>query len=133
MSTQVLATELETDPLGRGYAGMTSAAAAASLNTVNRTRAVTAVDGSTIFEATVPAEYNVLLPDQKSLFLAIVGMSSVRIVTGSNSRAALLAMFGAGTTTRTNLAALQTEPVSRADEIGFGFVHEGDVIRARGF
>ncbi len=53
------------------------------------------------------------------------------LVNATNTRAALLAMFGAATTTRVNLAALQTETVSWGVKEGFGFIAPGDVENAR--
>ena len=107
-----------------------AAIAAGQLNAMNRERNVESVTGQDIFEAAVPSEYNALTTEQKTLFLGIVGMGTI-LVNGMNTKAALLAMFGPTTTTRTNLAALQKEAISRATELGFGTVKAGDVQRAR--
>jgi hypothetical protein len=130
MNYEVLKTELTTDPLTRGYSGMSNAAAAADLNTEYREVDVEAVTGQQIFEATVPSEYNALGPSDTDLFHAIIGMGEL-LVSGTNTRAALMALFGAGTTTRTNLIALQTELISRAAELGLGTVKEGHIATAR--
>jgi hypothetical protein len=47
-------------------------------------------------------------------------------------RAALLAVFGAGTTTRTNLGAAVQRTVSRAEELGISAPSQADVTEARG-
>ena len=130
MTIELLREEITTDPLGRGYSGMTDLDVADSLNVVNREMDVDMVSGQDIFEAVVPSEFTPLSADQKSLFYAIIGMGSV-MVNGTNTRTALLDMFGAGTTTRNNLAVLQKRDVSRAGELGISFVYEGHVQEAR--
>ena len=125
-----LKTELDTDPLERGYASMADVAAAVDLNTEYRTRDVLSVSGQQLFEAVDPTDFAGLSDAQKALLYAIVGMGTI-LVNGTNTKAALLAMFGAGTTTRSNLATLQTETFSRATEIGLGGVKVGYVQQAR--
>ena len=127
MDYAILKEEIVSDPLGRGYSGMTPQQIADSLNTINRTKSVQTVSGQDIFEAIVPTEFVALTADQKNLLYAIIGMDTIR-VNGTNTRTALLSMFGVGTTTRANLAALQTVPVSRAVELGLGIVTEKDII-----
>lgn len=126
MNYQVLAAELAL----AGYTGLSDQAAADKLNTANIAVDVESVSGSDIFEATTQADYTALTANQKPLFHAIMAMDSIR-VKGSNTRAALLAMFGAGTQTRTNLAALQTRTTSRAEQLQLGTVTAGDVQSAR--
>jgi len=127
---ETLRTEIETDPLGRGYSGMTDLEVANDLNIVYREVDVESVTGQDIFEAVVPSEYNALTDKQINLLHAIIGMGSL-FVNGTNTRTALLSMFGSGTTTRTNLAALQKRNVSRAQELGLPYVYEGHVQEAR--
>ncbi|KKL28911.1 hypothetical protein LCGC14_2370390, partial [marine sediment metagenome] len=83
-----------------------------------------------IFEAVVRSEYVALSADDKELLHVIISMGSI-LVNGTNTKAALLAMFGGGTTTRTNLATLQIRDVSRAQELGLPFVYEGHIQEAR--
>lgn len=125
-----LKTEIATDPLGRGYSGMTDLEVANDLNTVYRTQNVESVTGRDIFEAAVRSEYLALAAEDKDLLHVIISMGSI-LVNGANTKAALLAMFGAGTTTRTNLAVLQIRDVSRAQELGLPFVYEGHIQEAR--
>ncbi len=106
------------------------AIAANQLNVVNRTRNVESVTGQQIFEAVDGTDFIALTDAQKSLLYAIIGMGTI-LVNGTNTKAALLAMFGPGTVTRENLAALQTENVSRAAELGLGTVAPGHVENAR--
>ena len=125
-----LRTEIETDPLSRGYSSMTDLEVATDLNIVYRELDVESVSGQAIFETVVPSEYNALTDKQLNLLHAIMGMGSI-LVNGTNTRTALLSMFGPGTTTRSNLAALQKRDVSRAQELGLPYVYEGHVQEAR--
>lgn len=125
-----LRAEIEIDLLSRGYSSMTDLEVATDLNTVYRTANIEFVTGQEIFEAVVLLEYNALSAAEKSLFHAIIGMEHI-LVSGANTRASLLAMFGTGTTTRSNLIALQTKTISRAEELGFPFVYEGHIQEAR--
>lgn len=125
-----LRAELTIDPLSRGYSGMTDAEAAASLNAKNRTVPVETVTGQQIFEAVVPAHYVALSAEYKALFAVVVGMGTI-LVNGTNTKAALTTMFSGATATLAALAALQTEQVSRAVELGLGRVRTGYVQQAR--
>ena len=129
---QALKTELTTDPLGRGYAGMTNTQVVTSLRTANRTVERRSVSGSQIYNAIVPSEFSTLLATQQQLVRDVFGLGdTIDVRTGTNARAVMLAAFGAGTTTRANLIALVQETISRAAELGLGDVREGDVARAR--
>jgi hypothetical protein len=126
-----LRTELISDPLTRGYASMTDAQAAESLNTANRASTRTLVDTWEILEATVPAEYTPLSSALKTQYQLYVSAGRID-VSRANTRAAFALMFGAGTVTRTNLLALSAGPlVSRAVELELGVVAPGDVQCAR--
>lgn len=135
MDLKALHNELANDPLGRGYAQMTDAQAAASLNSVangnGRPVARSIIPAREIIEATAPAEWGALSAAEKQRYQTITGAGDVD-VRGANTRAAFLAMFGAGTATRAALAALQNETVSRAVELGIGNVRPRDVALARG-
>lgn len=126
MNYQILAAELALP----AYTGLSDQAAADALNTANISVDVDTISGSDVFEATTQADYSALTATQKNLYHAIMGMDTIR-VRGSNTRAALLAMFGAGTQTRTNLAALQTTLTSRAAQLGLPSVGAHHVAYAR--
>jgi len=130
MDYNILIDELNNDPLSRGYVTMSDGERLASLSTANRDINVETVTGQDIFEAVVPSEYAVLSVDFKSLLYAIMGMGTI-YVNGTNTKVALLAMFGAGTTTRTNLAKLQVTKISRAVELGLGVLGLGHLQSAR--
>lgn len=131
MNLVTLKAELTADPLGRGYAGMSIEAAAASLNTIDRSRQKSRLSGAEIWEAVVLSEYSARTAEQKSLLNAMIASPSLPIGPATNTRAALLAIFGAGTQTRANLIAAASETVSRATELGLPEVTPGDVQRAR--
>lgn len=126
-----LRNEIQADPLARGYAGLTDAAVADSLNTVNRTVDRTVIPTYEIINATVPADWTALSAAEKQRYQTLTGAGQID-ASNPNVRAAFLAMFAAGTTTRANLAAIQSKTMSRADELGLGTVTPGDVTRAKG-
>lgn len=112
---------------------------AAELNVVNRNKKRDFVEGSEIWNNTDDAEYTALLvadpvvgkedQNQWSLMCGIL-----EIDTGSGAAKSLEArIFGGGTQTRANLAALQNPPASRAVEVDLGIPTSGDVGRARAF
>jgi hypothetical protein len=133
---QSLASELTSDPLARGYAGMTDEQAAADLNTVYRTWNRLTVPSAELVEAIVYSEYITLTAEQRQ-FIDLLIIGEVVNINSGNPRTGLLAIFTAGTDTRSNLADLATETISRAAELarlnGFGEreVNAGMVYKAR--
>lgn len=127
MNYEILAIELALP----AYSGLSDQAAADALNAANISVDVDTISGSDVFEATTQTDYNNLSAAQKNLYHAIMGMDSIT-VRGSNTRAALLAMFGAGTQTRTNLGALQSTLTSRREQLGLPQVGAHHVAYARG-
>jgi len=129
---QAIKDELSIDPLTRGYAGMDDQQAADSLNTVDRTVDREFMTASEIFESIEVAEYKALAAGEKSAVDKVLGLGdNIRIAPGTKARAFLLDAFTAGSTTRSNLATIAQESVSRSVEIGVGPVHIGDVQHAR--
>jgi len=126
---QALVTEVQTDPLGLGYAGMTDQQVADSLNTVNRPRNRTSMTGREVQDEVVDAEYDLLTDEKKSQFLALTASADLDpFGLGAN---VVKDIFGAVATTTTNLATARVETVSRAVEIGAGRVGNGTVEIAR--
>lgn len=136
MNYQALKSELTADPLALGLVAMSDAAAAAKLNEVPANPAVgrqterDAVPTWELFEATVPSEWTALAAAEKQRYQSMLAMGSVNLKK-PNTRAALAAMFGAATTTRENLIALQNQPASRAAVLFGERVESWDVARAR--
>lgn len=107
------------------YDGMTDAEIVTALNAADISTVINPliVSGSAIYNAVVPAEFQALATAQQQLVRDIFGLGdAIDASTGTNVRDVLLAIFGTGTTTRTNLTALATKLVSRAEELGFGRV-----------
>ena len=128
---EILKSEITADTLTRGYAGMNDLEVAADLNTVYRTQTRDTVSGSEIFNATDDVEYAALSTDAKrASWDALCGIDSINTSSGV-AKARETELFGGGTTTRANLAALRLSSVSRATEIGIPTVFEGNVQEAR--
>ncbi len=128
----VLGEELENDPLARAYSGMTNPQIVSSLNAEDRSTPVDEVSSSEIFEALDPAEFAGLNNAGKARVDRLLGLGDgIKVVNPSNARTELLALFVAGTQTRTNLAAIASLPASRANELRIGSVSEQNVIDAK--
>ena len=129
-----LRTELTTDPVALGYAGLTDQAAADKLNALDtgRTRNRTAVPVQEVFNAIDDGAWpsTTILQDK---LRGILGMPVVD-ASNTNTRGIFGAIFpnsAPTANTRTRLLALATETVSRATELGLGTVTAGDVNLAR--
>jgi len=130
MDIDVLKAELDAGHPGTGPYSLVDSEAADELNVVNRTRIREAVSGSDILNATDDAEYGLLTADQQMTWLTLC--SVVAVDTSSGVAKSLEAdLFGGGTTTRSNLAAIRIENISRAVELVLGFVETGHVQEAR--
>jgi hypothetical protein len=131
MNYAILINELQVDPLGRGYSSLTDVQVVASLLARNIATERTVIPSYEVIEATVPAEWAALTAAEKQRYQTLTGAGQINLK-GANTRAMLGAMFGAGTTTRANLAALQAgEPISRAEQLGIPDVADGHVASAR--
>ena len=133
--------ELLADPLGRGYSAMTDQEAADDLNLVNRTRNLVGLSGDEVAQAADPAEYNALADgaanntaDVKGQWLALCGRVTIDPFAVANVQL-VIAIFGAGSTTVSNLNALRVESITRAQELGLpllnGLLLVGYVTSAR--
>ena len=125
-----LQAEVMTDPLNRGYSGMTDLQVANDLNTVNRTKTRATVSGAEIFNATNDVEYAVLTEAQKASWDRLCAIDSIDTASGV-AKAREAELFGSGSVTRSNLAALKNPAASRAEELGIPFVYEGHVQEVR--
>lgn len=130
MNLQVLRDEITNDTLVRGYAGMTDAQVADSLNnTIDRDYDIHSMTGAVVFSYTDSTEFAGLSDAKKAQWLAFCAVESI-----DPHNAAVVAIVtdivGNGPT-RSALAAARTIQVSRAKELGLGRVNEGDVRQAR--
>lgn len=126
----ILRTELNTDPLGRGYAGMTNAQVVNSLrNVIDRTRIRSRMDSSAVFQAIDITEFNAKTDQQQRNVMAVLAFGSVN---PQGKEATLFTnIFGAGSATITALAAARQESVPRCVELGIPNVYEPDVAAIR--
>ena len=130
MDYVALKTELDTDPLTRGYAGMAAADAAIDMNTIYRTRQRDAMSGDEVFNATDATEFTGLTESKQTLWVSFTSKDVLDPYASANIDFVDF-VFGGGSTTRSNLQALRVESVSRAVELGLGIVKTGDVEFAR--
>lgn len=128
---QAIRDELDTDPLVRGYAGMTNQQASDSLNAVDQVRIRSSISGSEIFKATNSTEFDALTDAQRAEWLRLCAIDEINPSNATPAAAIVARLFGGGSTTIGNLAALRNETVSRATVIGVGTVNIGDVENAR--
>lgn len=129
---RVLRNELQSDPLGRGYAGMSDQEAADSLNAVDRSRSVEIFTGDDLFNLTDGSEFASLTAEKKQLWIMFCNRQAITPIAGSANAAFVGWIFGNPSTTRSNIIAALTESISRANELGHGgLVKSGHVERAR--
>ncbi len=129
MNLDVLKTELTVDPLTRGYAGMTDAEAATDLNTVYRERNRVSLTGSEVINAVDTTEWNALTDAKKQVVWNVVHLGEINPF--GVEADLLIGVFGGGSTTIATLAAARKETISRAEELGLGFIYPGHVENAR--
>lgn len=131
-----LKVEVDTDPEGLGYAGKSDYDISVLMNTPG-------ASGETLFKSYTPvedvaacivrSEYDALAAAGKT-YLNEVVLKGTKVKTGDATlRAQIAALFGAGTTTRTNLTNVASRAASRA-EILFGensYITDQDIATAR--
>ena len=125
-----LKAELDAGHPDTGAYNVVNATAAAELNAVNRTRPRSSMNGDEVFAATDNAEFIGLTDHKQQLWVSFTSKDIINAYDATNIDF-LDYIFGAGSTTKTTLAGLRTEDVSRANEIGIGEVDEWKVEYAR--
>jgi len=122
-----LKTEIQTDPQGYGYTG-SNLQISNALNLIRVTEVVTrkTISAEELQISIIIAEYTTLTDVARMGWNAILIVAASHGIDVSNTalRNQILAIWGAGTATRSNLATLQTRIGSRA-EVLFG---EGTTI-----
>lgn len=117
---QILADELAIDPLGRGYSAMSDVEAADDLNTAYRDIWIPLLSAQ-IFEAVDSSEFQALNNLGKERVDRILGLGAeIQTVPGSKARAEMVAVFGSGSDTITNLIALAKRFQTRSNELNWG-------------
>ncbi len=135
---ETLRDELIGDPEGLGYpASDQGAADLINTLTTGRTRNRVSMTGDEIAQQAVPAAYDALddgsannTADVKSHWLAFCARASIDPFASANEQL-VISIFGAGSPTVLNLQAARVETISRATELGLGFVNARDVGYAR--
>lgn len=133
---QALKAEIDADPLGRGYAGMSAQQVIDDLNTVYRTRNRSQLSGDEIFNAADVTELETLATGNTTqkqsfeMFLSLCARDSIDPFGLANARL-VRAVFGAGSTTLSTLNTLRVENVSRVVELNLGDVAPWEVDAAR--
>ena len=125
-----LKAELDAGHPDTGAYSVDNATAAAELNAVNRTVPRGSMNGDEIFAATDNAEFAGLTDHKQQLWVSFTSKDIINAYDATNIDF-LDYIFGAGSTTKTVLAGLRTEAISRANEIGIGEVDEWKVEYAR--
>ncbi len=130
---QLIKTDLTNGHPSTGAYGADDSAAADKFNVVNRTREKSTISGAELYNSVDPTEFAALAAAAQTRVRDIWGLGgAIDVRTGKNARVVLLSVFGAGTTTRANLAALVSDTCSRGAELGLaGFVTPSDVADAR--
>jgi hypothetical protein len=121
----ILANEVATDPLVRGYAGMTDQQLIDSLNALDRIRELIVMSAGDIMEAIDGVEFTALSAALKARVDRVLGLGSEIIIGPGNAHNAvqeILAAFGGASATISSLEATRDVAISRADEIGSAFV-----------
>lgn len=126
-----LKSEIDADPLARGYSGMTNQQIADDLNVIARDNWVD-ISGGQFAEAVVQGDFSGLTAGEQTYVSGLFGCDSIATAPGSNIRAAVINIFGNPSATLTNLIAVANQQVSRGSELGIGNVTEHDVQIAKG-
>ena len=129
MDIAKLKTELTDDPLTRGYAAMTDAEAAVDLNEVYRTQNKTSLTASEVLNAIVPSAFTALDATVQQRIWDILHIGEINPF--GVEATMFSAAFGAGSDTIVALVAMRVEAVSRAVELGLGFIYPGHIENAR--
>lgn len=123
---QTIRDEIDNDPLGRGYSGMTSAEIASSLNTPDQSIPKGSLSGDGVFQATDAGEFAALSDSAKNLWMSFCSRATVDPY-GSANVAFVISLFGNPSATLSALNALRVESGSRAQALGIQSVTTGDV------
>ena len=125
--------KIEIDMNPAKYAGKTDAEVSALLNVADVPVGNFTVESVQIYEAVDDGEFELLNDAQKSRLRDIFSLSGPIEISNSRARSVLLALFPAGSDTRTALAALRQPDITRAQAIGLGEgrTRESDVFKAR--
>ena len=100
MTIATIKAEITTDPLNRGYTGMTDQQVVDSLHVQDRSQNIASLTGDVMFQQTDATEFAALADVKKQLWLAMCGRSDVDPFAAANV-AMVQWLFGAGSVTIT--------------------------------
>ncbi len=126
---QILKDELDDDPDGRGYSGMTATDAAIDLRIKRKVRNKKLMTGVEAYDLTDPTEYSALSDIAKDRWLALCAIDELDPF--GPAAQVVIDIFPPAGTTIGNLQNARVETVSQGVFIGFGNVATGDVEQAR--
>ena len=129
MNIDILKTELTTDPLVRGYTGMSDIDATNDLNSIYRTSNKMSMTSTEVFNAINKTEFNDLTATNKKLIWDILHLGEINPF--GLEADLFVDAFGGGSATITTLKDLRKDDVSRGVELGIGNVREGNIQEAR--
>lgn len=124
-----LKTELLAGHPDTGAYNADDALAAGELNAVNRTTNKTEMTGSEVMQSVVPAAFLALSAAEKQRVWDILHLGTLDPF--GIEADLMVDIFGGGSATITALVADRVNNVSRAVELGIGFVYPGHVQNAR--
>lgn len=121
----LLLAEITNDPLALGYAALVSAGdRGALLNALNATDPgagsvdVQSITSQALQSSVVASEFSALTTQARELWQAVlIACSGGVSVNDAGIKAQILAVWGAGTQTRANIASKQTRAASRAETV----------------
>lgn len=127
---QILKTEIDNDPLTRGYAGMTDREVAVSLNLKTRSKSVTRMTGVQLGDAVDETEYKALSDVNKAAVRELVQVPQLNPF--GFAAIVIKDIFPNQGSTIAALIAMRTTTTSRAKELGAReFVQAEHVTKAR--
>lgn len=130
MDYQAIKDELLAGHPDTGAYNVDDVLATGELNAVNRTVNKSSLTGDEIFAATDKIEFGALTDHHQEMWVGFCGRDSID-PTGTANIDFLDHVFGVSSTTKTTLASLRQETVSRAVELGLGLLRVGDIQNAR--
>ena len=117
-----LCDEIEIDPLGRGYAGMSVEQISADLQTSYRTRWKACVDGNLLRDQITGSDWDGIPTDtlRDRLIAVLVGCVNPQ----GFARTRVIEILGSGASL-SNMAAIAQDSITRAEDIGVSDVRPG--------
>ena len=121
--------EINVDPINRGYSGMSNASVAGNMNIANRTVNKNLMTSTEVFNAVKASEFNALSAASSQRIWDVLHLNNINPF--GLEATIFTNVFGVGSSTIASLSALRVQNISRGNEIGLGFIAEGQVFKAK--